>query len=110
MKVEEMTSEQRAAFRQELLARSEARRKTLTSRIEHGFMFALVAVGTVASVASFCVKGHMGIAPKHAIIMLLGAPYLLMVLAYREPPNILVVGFYVAALLGLVSFVEWLGW
>jgi hypothetical protein len=33
-----------------------------------------------------------------------------MVLAYRQPPNILVVGFYVAALLGLVSFVEWLGW
>lgn len=110
MKVERMTMEQRAAFRQELLARSEARRKTLTSKIEHRFMFALGAIAVVASVASFLVKGHMGIAPKNAIVMLLGAPYLLMVLAHREPPKVLVVGFYVAVLLGLVSFVEWLGW
>ena len=110
MRVRDMTSEQIAALRQQLLARSAARRNNLTSRIEHGVMFALVAVGTVGSLTSFFVKDHMGIAPKSAIIMLLGAPYWLMVLAYREPPKVLVVGFYVAALLGLVSFVEWLGW
>jgi hypothetical protein len=48
----------RDEVRQELIARSEARRNSLEGRLQRGFLLSIFALGCVGAVASFFVKGR----------------------------------------------------
>jgi hypothetical protein len=71
---------------------------------------ALFALGSAAAVASFFVKDHMGIDPKHAMAGLITVPYFLKVLLGREPGLLARVSFYVGGILLLSLWLQYWGW
>jgi hypothetical protein len=104
----------REQIRRELLARSEARSKTLKFKIERGFMLTLIALAWVSALASFFVKGHMGHDPKLALAVLLTTPSLALSLLGRKSgfwtEKLTALGAYVGGALFLCVFLQWMGW
>ena len=110
MRVKDMTPEQIATFRQELLARSEARRNSLTGRIERGIMLMIFALACVSAAASLILPGHMGMNPLSSVAGLLAAGYFVPALMGKKPGRLAELGLWVATVLWAHLFLQWLGW
>lgn len=105
MSYKELKAMEREELRRELVARAEARRTSLTGRIEHGIMLVFLGLAVIAAARSFFVKDHLNIDPKIAAGMLLGAAWWGKGLLGKKPGRLADLGLYLGLALFLLALV-----